>query len=282
MTFDRTTQDVGNIIALEHVNLRVPDFHVATTFYVHGLGCTRDPYIDLGPNLVWFNIGDQQFHVPLAEAPDVLRGVINVVVPRLDDLEQRLENVTPALGGTAFDYSRDGDLCRVTGPYGNQFSCREADDTTHRTLALESVQFLVPEGSAESIAAFYRSILGAPSTTEEGLCRVDAGPRQHLVFRETDAPLPDYDGHHIAIYVADFSSPYGRLVERELLFEESNDAQYRFLWIVDPGSGEPVFEIEHEVRSMYHPLYRRALVNRNLRQASSGCVPGADPFSPVL
>jgi hypothetical protein len=33
--------------------------------------------------------------------------------------------------------------------------------------------------------------------------------------------------------------------------------------LIDPDSGETLFEVEHEVRSMRHPLYCRPLVNRN-------------------
>ena len=47
-TYDRVTQDIGNILALEHVNVTVPDQAVATTFYVSGLGFTRDPYMMVG------------------------------------------------------------------------------------------------------------------------------------------------------------------------------------------------------------------------------------------
>ena len=46
--FDRARDDVGNVIALEHVNLTVPDQQIAALFYVTGLGGTRDPYIDFG------------------------------------------------------------------------------------------------------------------------------------------------------------------------------------------------------------------------------------------
>ena len=39
-TYDRRSQDVGNIVALEHVNVRIPDQVLATAFYVQGLGFT--------------------------------------------------------------------------------------------------------------------------------------------------------------------------------------------------------------------------------------------------
>jgi len=43
--------------------------------------------------------------------------------------------------------------------------------------------------------------------------------------------------------------------------------QYRFQAIVDPEDGKELFTIEHEVRSMKHPLYLGPLVNRNPPQS---------------
>ena len=109
----------------------------------------------------------------------------------------------------------------------------------------------------------------------DGRCaRVAVGPGQELVFRETDAPTPAFDGHHVAIYLADFSGPYRRLVERGLLTEESDQHQYRFQDIVDPETGRVLFTLEHEVRSMRHPLYARPLVNRNPAHSNRMYAPG--------
>ncbi len=47
-SFDRTAEDLGNVVALEHVNVTVPDQHVATVFYITGLGLTRDPFLMTG------------------------------------------------------------------------------------------------------------------------------------------------------------------------------------------------------------------------------------------
>ena len=47
--YDRKTQDVGNIIGMEHVNVTVPDQELALRFYISGLGLTRDPYMMVGP-----------------------------------------------------------------------------------------------------------------------------------------------------------------------------------------------------------------------------------------
>ena len=55
--YDRTTQDIGNILGMEHVNVTVPDQAIASTFYVSGLGFTRDPYMMVGPGNMWVNVG---------------------------------------------------------------------------------------------------------------------------------------------------------------------------------------------------------------------------------
>ena len=41
MSFDRATEDVGNIVLLEHVNLTQPDQGPTTLFYIVALGGTR-------------------------------------------------------------------------------------------------------------------------------------------------------------------------------------------------------------------------------------------------
>ena len=95
---------------------------------------------------------------------------------------------------------------------------------------------------------------------------------------ESDGEIPDYDGHHIAMYVAGFSGPFTALSERGLITEEIRNHQFRFQKIVDPESGEALFEIEHEVRGMRHPMYGRNLVNRNTGQDLGAYVRGGDAF----
>jgi hypothetical protein len=84
-----------------------------------------------------------------------------------------------------------------------------------------------------------------------------------VTYRETDKPQPEYDGHHIQITLADFSGPHKKLLERGLIAEESDQHQYRFLDIVDVDTNKPLFRIEHETRSMRHPMFNRTFVNRN-------------------
>ena len=118
----------------------------------------------------------------------------------------------------------------------------------------------------------------APATASKGRATVKIGKHQKLMFTETKAKLPEYDGHHIQVYINDFSSPYKWLLERGLVTMETDEAEWRFQWIVDPKDGKKLFQIEHEVRSMKHPLFNRPLVNRNPAIRNVGYIPGHDGF----
>ena len=266
-TFDRTMQDVGNVLALEHLNVCVPDQQAATVFYIAGLGFTRDPYVSVAQDNIWVNIGRQQIHLPTRE-PQVFRGEIGLVVPDLDALKRRLDVVGGALGETNFAWSVSDGGVEVTGPWGNIFRCVEASEAFGgMRIGVPYVRLWVPQGTAEGIARFYREVMGAPSTLEERAAgpeaSVQVGTAQTLRFAESAAPTPTYDGHHVAIYTANFSGPHAQLQGRGLVTEESNDHQYRFVTIVDPASGEALFDLEHEVRSVTHPMFMRPLVNRD-------------------
>ena len=130
----------------------------------------------------------------------------------------------------------------------------------------------------DGIARFYEQIVHAPSRVEKvdgtKSARVKVGHGQELIFSETRKKLPEFDGHHIQVYVADFSGPYNRLLERGLVSQEDSQYQYRFKDIVDPDNGEHLFTIEHEVRSLTHPLYARELVNRDPTQHIGNYVHG--------
>ena len=114
-TYDRTAQDLANIVALEHVNVTIPDQRPATAFYIAGMGFTRDPYIQVGLENMWVNIGRSQCHLPTGE-PQRVRGTIGVVVPDLNELAQRLTKVTPWLKGTQFSFKAHADRIDAVCP----------------------------------------------------------------------------------------------------------------------------------------------------------------------
>jgi len=285
-TYDRTTQDVGNIVALEHVNVRVPDQQLATVFYVGGLGLTRDPYLMVGLDNMWINIGQQQFHLPTGE-PQVLRGHVGLVIPDFDELPGRLAAVEPRLRGTRFAYTVEDKHVRVVSPWGNAIRCYPPGPAFGElTLGMPYVEFAVEPGTADGIARFYRAALGAAAAVVRNgggvAARVTVGPRQELVFRETAGDVAPYDGHHIQVYIANFSGPHRWLQERGLVTEESTWYQYRFQDIVDLDTGRVLFTIEHEVRSLLSPLYLRPLVNRNAAQRQPTYQRGRDAFVPGM
>ena len=282
MAYDRAREDVSNIVHLEHVNVTQPDQRLATLFYVAGLGFTRDPYLMVGLENMWINIGRSQMHLP-TNRPQRMRGTIGLVVPDLTLLKQRLARVAPALAGTEFSFVDREAFVDATCPWGNRFRCHPPSAEFGETeLAMPYVELDVPPGSAEAIARFYAEIVGATTEimTREGAhtASVSAGRDQHLFFRETDRPLPAYDGHHVQIYIADFSGPYRRLIERNLITMETDAHEWRFRDIVDTRTNQTLFTVEHEVRSLKHPLYGRPLVNRNPAQTNRPYASGQDAF----
>jgi hypothetical protein len=281
-TYDRAAEDLGNIVHLEHVNVTMPDQRLATLFYVAGLGLTRDPYIMVSDTNMWINIGRSQVHMP-NKAPQVLRGVVGLVTPDLKALAARLEAVAPKLAGTRFAYKVRADYIEATCPYGNLFRLHApSPEYGPAQLAMPYVEFNVPVGTADGIVRFYREAIKAKAhldeTADRKVARIECSKYQVMLFRETSAPIPEYDGHHIQVYLADFSGPHRWLNERGLIMEESDQWQYRFLDIVDPVDARPLFRIEHEIRSMTHPLYARPLVNRNPAQTNRTYEPMHDAF----
>lgn len=281
---DYADEDVGNIIALEHINVQVPDQLLATLFYVVGLGFTRDPYLNVGLTNMWANVGEQQFHLPTRQA-QVINGHIGIVVPDLAALANRLTAVEEGLRHTKFAWSRNGATIAVTCPWGNQFRCHEAGTEFGEMKAgIPYVELLTPQSSADSIARFYGTIMNAPAAVElDGgvkVARVQIGRNQSLLFRETREPLAPYDGHHIAVYVANFSHPYGELKRRGLITEEVRNHQFRFRDIIDPDTGNAAFSLEHEVRSLRHPMFQRFFVNRDPAQTQRQYRRGRDALIP--
>jgi hypothetical protein len=149
------------------------------------------------------------------------------------------------------------------------------------TLGIPYVEFEVPTGTAQGICAFYPQMMGVPTELKNGdgtLARAQMGRDQYLQFRETERPQPEYDGHHVQIYITNFSGPYRRLMERGLINREDNQYQYRFRDIVDLSSGKHLFTVEHEIRSVTHPMYMRPLINRNPAQTNRNYANGHDQW----
>jgi hypothetical protein len=282
--YDRAAQDIGNIVNLGHVNVCITDQHLATHYYVTGLGLTRDPYLNTDARLMWINVGMSQFHLPTGK-PDVLRGTIGLVVPDRAALLERLTQVKKALEGTQFDFREGNDGVETICPWGNRIHVHtpDAERFGRIVLGMPYIRFDVRPGTAARIARFYREVLHAPSTVAKNgagpEARVQVGDKQYFYFRETDAPEKPYDRHHAQIYIADFSGPYRRLLDLGLITMETNEYEYRFKDVIDLDTREVLFTVEHETRSQTNPMYGRPLVNRNPAATNRDYKPGHDSMS---
>jgi hypothetical protein len=282
-TFDRAAEDLGNAIHLEHVNVTIPDQRIASLFYGAGLGLTRDPYLMVMDDNMWMNVGRSQFHLPSGK-PQVLRGKTGIVIEGREDLLKRLATVKPKLVDTKFNFTETNDYVEATCPWGNTIRLHEPDAARFGriNLGIPYVEFDVPVGTAKGIAKFYREMIDVPAEVVNGdgtTAKVTVGKNQNLLFRETDKPIPDYDEHHVQIYVVNFSGPHQRLGARGLVNREDNQYQYRFRDITDLDTGKHLFTIEHEVRCLTHPMFMRPLVNRNPAQTARNYSNGYDQTS---
>jgi len=181
----------------------------------------------------------------------------------------------------------EGSEFLIIGPYGNRFLLRVAEP--HRQSALRpdsgarpgsencscvglgGVTLQVPPRTAERGARFYADVLGfAVREVDAGRWAILGGPggeSQRFVLEEVSDASGEELGEHVAIYIGDFVGCFERLLERGLIFvnprfehlDKSRTVEealhyncFRFKDIVDPASGEKLFELEHEVRCTDH------------------------------
>jgi hypothetical protein len=232
------------------------------------------------------NFGRTQCHLPSrGSKPEVVRGTVGFVVPSLDELKKRFEHAGKEMQRvvpekkTKFSWREKDGAVEATCPWGNRVRCHAPSPEFGNTeLGIVYVDFDVPKGTAEGIARFYQDVMKCPASARGGRATVGIGRNQKLYFTETAQPQPEYDNHHIQVYIADFGSPYRWLKERGLVSMETDENEWRFQWIVDPKDGRKLFQIEHEVRSMKHRLFNRPLVNRNHAITNMTYVSGFDAF----
>src|SRR6185503_308855 len=174
LKYDRSTQDIGNIVLLEHYNCCIDDQRLAILFYIVGLGATRDPYIFPGMENIWLNFGRTQVHMPSRAVPaktERLRGTAGFVVPSLEELKKRLDYAGKEMKRavperqTQFSWEEKDGAVEATDPWGTRVRCHAPAPEFGRTeLGLVYVDFDVPPGTAEGIARFYSKIMKAPAS----------------------------------------------------------------------------------------------------------------------
>lgn len=259
--------EVGASVHFEHVNLRVDDHRLATLYFIAGLGFTRDPYRMVAVRNMWVNVGLQQFHLPI-NAPTPFPGEVGVAVPDLARTKETLAEVAPQLEDTAFSWQAENGTLATRDPWGHAIRVYDARKLpSHLPQQIPHVRFHVPPGTAPGIARFYRELLHCPAEVagRKGAqeATVTVGPHQHFHFAETRGAQAD-TGHtnHVAVYLSRYWEVYDTLGQRGLVAEAHGREQFRFRDIVDVDSGTLLFRMEHEMRSLYHPDFRKPLVNR--------------------
>src|SRR5208282_6347884 len=162
--YDRAVQDIGNIVNLGHVNVCISDQHLATHYYITGLGYTRDPFLNTSARNMWINVGMSQFHLPMG-TPDRLRGTIGLVMPDRAALLDRLMRVKKPLEGTKFEFRESNDGVETVCPWGNRINVHTPDveQFGRIQLGMPYIRFDVHPGTAARIARFYREVMHAPS-----------------------------------------------------------------------------------------------------------------------
>lgn len=262
--------EVGGIVHLDHVNFVAPDQDLATAFFMNGLGFTRDPYQRADETNMGVNVGMEQFHLPRrgTETPPFY-GEIGIVVPRIDVIRVRLERLE-RLGrfeGTRYGFEEQERQAVIRAPDGYLLRLHEAGTLEfQRPLGIAYVEVAVPPGTSAAIGRFYREIFRAPVDEApvggEPTVTVSAGPFQSWRFVERDLPSHDTASMHVSFYTTNYTEIRRRLVDAGVAEPGGRDHVYFFKRIFDPRTGETVFSVNNEVRSLYHPDFRRPLANR--------------------
>ena len=125
----------NNILILDHLNINHQKgrHDWLKAFYIDFLQCALDPRkmqnVEKGEKTIWANIGAQQFHLPEGK-PDaqVLDGLVTLVYPDLETLENRSKFAQDTLQASKFDLQRlDDSSLMVTDPWGSKFKLVSSD-----------------------------------------------------------------------------------------------------------------------------------------------------------
>lgn len=142
-------------------------------------------------------------------------------------IHRRIDAPAPESGGAIHESEPDRqigpDQIEPTGPLDPRGG--RLPSLPSRGLGIAYVYFRVRPGTAARIGRFYREVFGSEvqmigrnecsafgvevadhertGSTEEVGALVRVGPAQHLGFFEHEEALPEWDGHHICVYLSD-------------------------------------------------------------------------------
>jgi hypothetical protein len=262
--------EVGRILHMEHFNHQVAEQDTATVFFMNGMGFTRDPYQRTDETNIGVNVGFQQLHLPLRGPTHPFDGVIGLVVPDLPVSEARLKRLEDGgkFQGTPYRYEAvDNMTAYITSPYGTDFRLHQMGSVAFgKPLGIPYIEFMIPPGMATGIVKFYQKVMDSPARLREidgvTMAEVVMGPYQHIRFIEKELESYELFSFHIAIFVSHFETTKQRLVDLGVdVHGERHDICF---WnpIVEPDTGDHLLNLQHEMRSVYHPDFMHPYTNR--------------------
>lgn len=262
--------EVGGIVHLEHVNFLAPDPELAMAFFMGGLGFTRDPYKRISDTNMGVNVGMQQFHLPnRGTGTPLFPGVVGIIVPDIAGIKSRLSRLE-SMGrfeGTPFALVDVEDGLRIISPFGVALRLHSSGTIPGlHSLGISYVDTWIPEGNAQRIVAFYRSVFNCPAEVTiidgETTALITVGPYQTLRYRERVVDNYNTYNFHVAIYVTHYNEIHTRLSELDSQIGNALDQIYFCNGVFDIESGAKLSTLQHEIRGVYHPDFMRPLVNR--------------------
>mmetsp|Transcript_25824 Transcript_25824/g.45859 ORF Transcript_25824/g.45859 Transcript_25824/m.45859 type:complete len:302 (-) Transcript_25824:151-1056(-) len=220
--------------------------------------------------------------IELAFTPEALQKVVE----RVASLERKAEKNPFTV------VSRASSSLRLRGPFGNDFLLRAAtkpqftylSDAKHgiracsegsAPLGISSVTVACAPGKAREIAKFYLEVFHFPiefaqANGEKKSTVVAGNGAQQIFFLETEGVAVDEDrGEHMAIYIGDFEGCFKRcknlglvwvnprfkhLDNTETLEDARSSQTFRIRDVKGWDTGEHLLRLEHEIRSLKHPL----------------------------
>lgn len=265
-----TNPEIGGILHLDHINFEAPDHDMATVFFIHGLGLTRDPYRRADEQNMGINVGLQQFHLPRrGEKTPPFHGLVGMIVPDIAGIRERFE-VLQELGkfkGTSYSWQEEDSSVLLTSPFGFRIRLHANDSVVFsKPLGIKYIEFPAPPGSASAIARFYDQVFRAPTMVcdTDGMpsAIVTAGPHQQIRFLERELDSYETFTMHLSYHVTNYNQVRTILGEHGALKGTSRGEVFFFDKVFDPDNGETVLNLTNEVRSVYHPDFMRPLINR--------------------
>ena len=216
--YDRKAEDFGNVVGLEHVNVLIPDQQA------------RDAVLCERPRADARSLSDDQHeqHVDQRRAQPV---------PPADGRAAGAARPSRDRGAGPGGAARAGSRPCAKRSRARSFNVARAQFVRRGDLALGQPHplpraggALRPDHARHALCRVRRRPGHAPtaSRASTAICWRAGGERcggrarrhasrpgrrpQELVFRETAGRAAPYDGHHIQIYIADFSGPHRRLL----------------------------------------------------------------------